>query len=414
MPATMSRDELWTDKRNAATRLREIHSASLALGRAMTQEEEARYSEAADRIQEIEDLMAQEDRHASLMQRLNEPDPAQRARVQEPETGRSVLASQEYRDAFGAWARRRERADHLEVLSRGADREERTLSALTGAAGGYLIPTTMANFITETRAFYGGAIESGIQVITTSTGEDIHYPTNDDTGNIGEMLAEGGTVSAQDVSFGNRKLSAYVASSKLVKVPLVLLADSAFDIESFLGRVLATRLGRLRNRKLTTGLGTGGEPQGMVTGSTSGVTAASATAVTYNELLDLEHSVDPAYRDPSVCRYMWADATFKAVRKLVDGQSRPLWEPAVQNGPPSTFNNYRYVLNNEMPAMTTGQKSILFGDFNSYYICRMVGGMVAFRLSELYKLQLQDGFFAVMRFDGGVIDAAAVRALTQA
>lgn len=415
----MNREELWRDKRNAATVVREIHAETLAKGVAMTDEQEGRYNAAADRISEIEKIMEKQDAHEALERRLDEPQ-RKRSIADPEETGdesRTGIRSPEYARAHNRYLRYGERglrAGEREVLQAGLDAslaENRTLSALVGSAGGYLVTPTFMNRITETQLAFGGALQAGPTILTTDGGEDMNWPTNDDTSNTGELLGEGATVGTGDISFGFKKLSAYIYSSKMVKVPIMLLNDSSFDIEGFLSRKFGERLGRIHNTHLTTGTGAS-QPQGMVTGATSGVTTAGAAAILTTELIDLEHSVDPAYRNPSTCKFMWHDNTLKLVRKLQDGLGRPLWEPSLKDGVPSTLNGYQYVVNNDMPAATATNKAVLFGDFNAYYIVRIVSGVLVVRMVEAYMPQLQHGFFAVDRMDGGVQDASAVKALT--
>ncbi len=51
----------------------------------------------------------------------------------------------------------------------------------------------------------------------------------------------------------------------------------------------------------------------------------------------------------------------------MDGDSRPLWQMSAQSGFgaafPETILGKPFEINQDMPAMTTGLKSILYGDF---------------------------------------------------
>lgn len=414
-----TRAQLWDEKRDLFKRMNDIQDAASERGEARNAAEETEYDAHASRIQAIEAIMRQEDEHAERTRSLTEPVRNRDLTDPEDEGNTNPLSMAAYRKAHDRYLRvgdRGLRSEDREVLQAGTDAslvENRTLSGLVGQNGGYLVPPTFLTEVTETQKFYGGTIQANPFILNTSHGEDINWPTNDDTAVEGELIGEGGAVSTADVTFANKKLAAYIGSSKLVKVPTMLLNDSSVDLEGFLARKFGQRLGRLRNRLFTTGTGAS-QPQGMATGATVGKTAASATAITTLELIDLEHSVDPAYRDPSRCKYMWNDATLAKLRKLTDGAGRPLWEPSLKEGVPSTLNGFQYVVNNDMPASTAGLKAILFGDFNAFYIVRNVSGLLVVRLNELYALNLQVGFFAVERFDGGVQDSSAVKALAMA
>ncbi len=413
----MTRAQLYAEKRDLWKRMEAIRKAALDESRAHTDAEQREYDEHGARIQEIEAMLEQEARHSGF-ERPGNGDSRGRVLTDPDPDGdeRNAIDSAEYRAAHNRYLRSGERGlrgEDRETLQAGSDRafaENRTLSALVGQNGGYLVPTTFLNQVVETQKFFGGALQVGATVLNTSHGEDIMWPTNDDTGNEGELLGENAAVTTQDVTFGQRKLSAYMVSSKLVKSPLSLLSDSSVDVEAFLGRKFGQRIGRTKNRLITVGTGAS-QPQGMVTGASMGPAAvtASATAITYDELIDLEHSVDIAYRQNG--KHMFADSTLALLRKLKDSTGRPLWEPSLKDGVPSTLNGRPYVINNDMPAATANNKAILFGDFEAYYIIRTVSGLLVVRLNELYALNLQVGFFAVERFDGGVQDASAVKAL---
>ena len=176
------------------------------------------------------------------------------------------------------------------------------------------------------------------------------------------------------------------------------------------GARLGERIGRILNTHLTTGSGSS-QPNGLVTGATSGVTAASGTAVTYGELIDLKHSVDPAYRGNAT--WMFSDATLAALKKLVDGDSRPLWNPGIANGEPDRLDGDRYVVNNDVLDMASSAKAIIYGDLSKYVI-RDVAGMTLLRLNERYADVGQVGFIAFSRHDGDSLDATAFKCITMA
>jgi HK97 family phage major capsid protein len=282
----------------------------------------------------------------------------------------------------------------------------------TGSAGGYLVPEGFRQQIVETMKDFG-SVQSVAQVIQTSTGNALPWATNDDTANVGALLAENTQASEQDLTLGTNDLGAYKYTSKIVRVSLEFLQDVDWiDAEGFLRRKFGERLGRIHNQHFTTGTGTN-QPQGIVTGATSGVTAASATAITADELIDLQHSVDPAYRNER-SRYMLSDAALKAIRKLKDGQNRYLFEAATSGDVPSLIAGRPYVVNQDMAVPATGVKSVLYGDFFAGYVVRLVKAFELIRLDERYADYGQVGFIAFDRADGVVQDASAYKALTQA
>ncbi|QQS08682.1 MAG: phage major capsid protein [Phycisphaerales bacterium] len=285
------------------------------------------------------------------------------------------------------------------------DIEARDLSAITGATGGFTVPTGFMAQVDKAMKDYSGVLKSNAQTITTDSGNDLPWPTVNDTSNEGELVGENTAVANADVSFGQITAKAYTFSSKLILVPIQLLQDTGVNVEALLSDLISERIGRILNRMLTIGTGAN-QPQGVVNGSTLGKTAAGATAITYDELVDLEHSVDPAYRTNAA--FMLHDTTVGLLRKLKDSAGRPLWMPSMNagmaDGAPGLLNNRPYLVNQNMDLPTTGKKSVLFGDFSKYKI-RRVRGMQILRLTERYAEKLQVGFFAYLRADGRLSNA---------
>jgi HK97 family phage major capsid protein len=290
-------------------------------------------------------------------------------------------------------------ANHAEIRAQGIG---------TTTAGGFLVPPGFRVVLSEVMKAYGGLLNHA-NVITTSTGQPLQWPFNDDTTNIGAILTENTQISAQDMVLGTRTLNAWVYTSKLVLVSLQLLQDSAFDLDTWLPSRLGTRIGRATAQHFINGTGTT-QPVGIVTNATVGATGITGETLTivYGDLINLEHSVDPAYRGPN-CQYLMSDAALKMIRKLVDTMGRPLWVPIPAPGFPPTINGWPYTIDQAVPVPAANAKSILFGDFKLGYIIRQVLDIQAVRLSERYADLLQVGFFAYVRLDAAPDDPNAVR-----
>jgi HK97 family phage major capsid protein len=279
--------------------------------------------------------------------------------------------------------------------------EARALS-LTAAAGGYTVPQGFQRTLEEALLSVG-AMREVATVLRTDSGSDLPFPTVNDTAQKGVILGENTAAAEQDITFGQLILQAYKYSSKMVRVSVELLQDGAFNLEEYLGRALGERIGRITNDHQTTGTGSS-QPNGIVTASTLGKTGASGqtTSVTYADLVDLQHSVDPAYRANAV--WMLHDSTVKAIKKLVDSQGRPLWSSGIAVGEPDTILGSRYVINQSMPVMAASAKSILYGDCSKYLI-RDVSDIQLLRLNERYGEYHQVAFLAFYRGDGDLLDA---------
>ena len=298
------------------------------------------------------------------------------------------------------------------------NREERHLlrgtnpQTTTDSAGGFTIPEGWTGELDWAKQFIG-EVESVARVFSTATGNTLPIPKVNDTATDAALQTEGSATTVADMTFGNTDLSAYTYST-LVKVSKQLLQDEEVNLIGYLTELLGQRIARATNAALTTGDGSS-KPNGIITAATVGKTAASATAITHEELIDLYYSVDPAYRMGNSCYYMMNDAVHAAVRKL--GLT------AAENFNPITFANdgTMFILGKEVKinqdmasAITTGNKTILFGDFSGYAV-RVAGGINVLRMDERYADELNVGFIAYKRVDGDLISAGApLKVLQQA
>lgn len=323
----------------------------------------------------------------------------------------------EYRGAFDAFMRSgcdigAMSNEQRTLLRAGFVAEQRTQTAGSNAGGGYTVPKELASEIVKVMKDYGPMYDPGVtREIVTSSGNEFDIPTNDDTGKSAAALAEGNDIvddGSGDAVFGQARLDAYVDATPFVKLSFELMQDSAFNLEGFLGDALGERLGRRANAKLTVGSGTG-EANGIVTASSLGVTAAAINAITADELLTFFHSVNAAYRRSPKARFMMADSTLLAIRKLKDGQGNYLWQLGnIQIGQPDSLLGKPYSINDDMPAIATGNKAVLFGDFSRYWV-RKVGAPLIGTVRERFWPKI--GLAGLIRYDGELMDSNAVKHL---
>lgn len=287
--------------------------------------------------------------------------------------------------------------------------EQRALSPASLSTGAALIPDSFITALEVNMLAFGG-VRAAAEIMRTESGEETTWPTANDTGNMGRRIGPNAAVlTTAEPTFGQLKWNAYKYTSDAVLVPYELLEDSAFDLASILGQMLGERLGRITELENTTGTGNS-QPRGIVTAAGTRA-AAGASAITYPDFVNLEHSVDPAYRQNAA--YMMHDAIVQATRLLVDGESRPLWQSNIREGTPDRINGRPFFINMAMDStFGSGKKTVLFGQLNRYKI-REVRGVRLYRLQERYRDNDQDGFVAFLRQDGNLVDAgtAPVKAL---
>jgi HK97 family phage major capsid protein len=293
-----------------------------------------------------------------------------------------------------------------------------TMSTTTGSQGGFSVDSQVATSVIDRLREFGG-MRAVSTVIATSGFGGMSFPTSDGTTEEGEIVAENAIVTRQSVAFGTVGLPVFKFSSLDVAVPIELIQDSNVDIEGFVQGRLVTRIGRVTNRMFTTGTGTG-QPNGIATAATVGVTAANGTsqvlAVTYDSLVNLQHSVDPAYR--AAAGWMFNDTTLREIRKIRDGSQRPIFVPGYESGnpggSPDRLLGSPITINQDVVNMAASARSILFGDFSGYYI-RDVMALEMYRFTDsAFTRNGQVGFLALMRTGGNLIDANKVRVFVNA
>lgn len=280
------------------------------------------------------------------------------------------------------------------------------MSTTTGSEGGYTVATEFSRTLIEAMKQMGGvrAVASSIQ---TATGAQMLFPTADATSEEGEIVGQSVAASVGETTFGQASMDVYKYSSKSIALPFELLQDSFIDIETYIKSLLSLRLGRIQNRHQTVGTGTA-QPRGIVTGAPVGKTGATGqtTTVTYDDLVDLEHSVDPIYRQRA--GWMFHDDVLKVARKIKDTQGRPIFVPGYEQGnpggAPDRLLGRMITINQNMAPMAANAKSILYGDFTKYLI-RDVMDVTIFRMTDSkYTEKGQVGFLAFCRSGGNLLD----------
>lgn len=289
------------------------------------------------------------------------------------------------------------------------DPETRDLNAADDSG---VIPEGFQAELSRAMLAYGG-FRRICRILSTGSGNDIPWPTWDDTGNIGELLAEATDMgSSVDPTIGQVVLKAYKYSSKPVLVSTELEEDSAFALAAEIGADLGTRIGRITAQHYGGADAGTTQPQGILAWAAAGVTGSEAAGITSADIIALQDSLDPAWEsDPSIG---WAmnKATRSAVRQLTDAVTGQfLWQPGLQLGVPDMLLGAPVAVIQEMPAATNTNIPVLYGAFTQYII-RDAGSSRFYRLNELYRATDQAGFVMFARHDGRGLQSAAVKKIT--
>lgn len=366
----------------------------------LSAEDDAAYAKMEKDLNDLTAEIKRMERRESIEAELNKPVSSPltakpMAATEDEKTGR---ASNVYkRNFWNAMRRKVITPDIMNALQEGTDSE-----------GGYLVPDeyerTLVEALQEENIFRKLA-----NVITTSSG-DRKIPVVATKGNA-SWVDEEGQIPDSDDAFSQVSIGAYKLGT-LIKVSEELLNDSVFDLESYISREFARRIGNKEEDAFFNGDGTG-KPVGIFNstgGAEVGVTAASATAITADELIDLYYSLKSPYRKNAV--WVLNDSTVKAIRKLKDNNGNYLWQPALTAGTPDTILGRPVYTSSYVPEIKAGAKTVAFGNFKYYWIADRAGRNFK-KLSELYAATGQVGFVATQRVDGKLILPEAIKVLAQ-
>ncbi len=434
MPATLRARQLFEERAPIGRQITDLVDRAHKEKREFNAEEQQQYEDLNKRYDAFSKQIDTAKRADAIEKELSEPagddGPGKgerngRRQRRSDERGRKAPTEEDRNIALQAWCRRqygkplnkrqREACErtgmnpgrrNLDIVLRtgrgpASLQEARTLSAITKTAGGVFVAEGFVANLEVALLTYSN-VRTFADVMRTDTGAELPWPTANDTGNEGEIVGENPTINSADPTTDHTTFHAYKFTSKFVKVPSELFDDSAFNVASMLGSMLGERLARGSNRKYTVGTGRN-QPTGFVTRATVGKTGASQTAISVDDVLDLEHSVDPAYRMGAA--WMLHDNILLLLRKLKDGEGRPLWQQSMTEGAPDRLNGYPIGINQHMAdAAIASAKTLAFGQFKKFKI-RDVGTIRLRRLVERFADSDQEGFVAFLRTDSNLLDA---------
>lgn len=306
-------------------------------------------------------------------------------------------ASDAYAKAFWDQARKRDSLEIRNALQVGTDSE-----------GGYLVPDTFEKTLISALG-EENIIRKHSHVFRTSGG-DHKIPVVSSKGTAA-WVEEESAIPESDDAFGQLYIGAHKVAT-LIKVSEELLQDSAFDLETYFRTEFAKRIGNKEEDAFLNGNGTS-KPTGILHstgGADVGITTASSTAITADEVIDLYYSLKAPYRKNAI--WVMNETTVKAIRKLRDGNGNYLWQPGLRESDSDTLLGVKIYTTPFAPEIAAGAKTIAFGDFSYYWIGDR-SGITFKRLNELYAGTGQVGFLASKRVDGKLTLTEAIKVLQQ-
>ena len=366
----------------------------------LTAEDAATYAQMEQKVKDYSSEIDRMERQEAIDREMNAPTstpitakPAT-AKV-DAKTGR---AADVYKTSFWNQMRNRTNAEVRNALSVGVDSE-----------GGYLVPDTYENHLVE--ALHDEMVIRRLAHVFTTASGSHKIPVVASHGSA-NWVEESGEIPETTETFGQQHIGAHKLTA-LIKVSEELLNDSAFDLEDYFRREFARRISNAEELAFVIGDGNG-KPVGLFSddeGAETGVTAASATEITADEVINLYYSLRSPYRKKAV--WLLNDSTINAIRLLKDKNGQYLWQPALKEGAPDTLLGRPVYTSTAIPSIGAGQKVMAFGDLSYYWIGDREGNSFR-RLNELYATKGQVGFLATKRVDAKLILSEAVKVMQMA
>lgn len=336
--------------------------------RAMTEEEAARFDAAEKEIRAIDETIAREER----ARKVETPAAAPEQTVEE----RAAAEEKAFADF---------------VMGRVTELRAGEIQ-LTQGNNGSIVPTTIANrIITAVRDMV--PFMSLADVVYTNGKLSVPVYGEDSVNYINADFVDEGTELTDNVGkFTTIDLTGYVLGA-LALVSNKLKDNTDINVVDFIVQQVAEAMAEKLEESFVGGVT--GKISGVLSG-TKGITAASATAVTYDELVSLKHSLKQRFRGKA--RWIMNPATYTAICKLKDGNGQPYFRE----------NEYKIldlpvIESDSMPTMAAGKAAIVCADLTGYTI-KATKTVEIQILREKFATKNMLGVLAFGEYDGRITD----------
>ena len=364
----------------------------------LTVEDEATYNKMEAEISDLSREIARRERQEALDAELAKP-------VNTPITEKPMSGKQDGGEKKTGRASDEYKAAILNALRSNFRQISNVLSEGVDANGGYLVPEEYDHRLIDVLNEENIMRRLGTR-ITTSGEHKINIAA---TKPAAAWIEEGGALTFGDATFDQIIMDAHKLHVA-IKVTEELLYDSAFNLENYIIKQFGKALANAEEDAFINGDGVG-KPLGLLAaegGAEVGITAASATAITADEVINLIYSLKRPYRKNA--KFMCNDQTLAAIRKLKDSTGQYLWQPSLQSGEPDRILGYEIMTSPYFPTIAGGKPAMAFGDF-SYYNIGDRGTRSFAELKELFAGNGMVGFVAKERVDGKLVLPEAVKLL---
>jgi HK97 family phage major capsid protein len=327
---------------------------------------------------------------------------------------REISADQKaHTKAFENWLRYGESA--VAELKQAAVKA--TMTTGSDPDGGYLVPFEVDPTIDRVQPVQGGLGS----IATRRTIKGDRYK---------KLTSQGGATAGWVGETETRTATSTPTLSEIEIVPGELYVNAPAsqqilddgDVEAWLREEVMITFDEYENAAFVTGSGIK-QPRGLMDYSTvanasyawgsigyiaSGAAADFATTNPWQALVDMQTALKQSYRPNA--RWLMNRATVGKVRKFVDANGLPLWQPSTQVGQPQTLLGYPVTEDDNVADVGANAYAVAFGDFAKAYTIAEKAGLVV-NLRDPYTSKPNVLFYMVKRVGGGVTNFEAVKVL---
>ena len=235
---------------------------------------------------------------------------------------------------------------------------------------------------------------------------DLVFPKFDkDKGPSASYAEEFTALTSKSGSFTGITLSGYLVGA-LTKVSVSLINNTEFDLTAYVVNKIAEAIAEFLEGQLLAG--TDGKMTGLKSCAQE-VTSAAATAITSDELIDLQMKVKQRFQ--GACSWIMSNNTFKAIRKLKNAEGDYLMNRDLTNEFSWNLLGKKVYVSDAMPDIAGGAVPIFYGDFSGLYV-KLAEDVNVQVLKERYAEEHVVGVIAWAEIDSKIVEEQKIAKLT--
>ena len=279
---------------------------------------------------------------------------------------------------------------------------QKALRRGSAGSGNFIVPDTF-----EQKLVKGLTEKSVIRKLCTvlKTNTTMRIPTIIADGEA-TWIPENEPVQFSEAVYGEIVLDAYKLAHKVI-VSDEMLEDAQFDVEDYIRQLFVESVSAAEELALFIGDGNG-KPTGLLHQASTGWVSEKAGDITYDDILNLIHSVKSPYRKNAVL-VMSEDAITKLL-SIIHYHGDSPWDVSLKDGTTKTLFGYPVYTTNYLDRVLPGTKPVLFGDFSYFWIGER-GKRSVKRLIERYADTGQVAYITTERIDAKLVLPEAIKSL---